>query len=242
MVDLFKEFLSEWDWTNKLVPDLIIYFGSFFCFAFIPASFGKKVWLVLAWFVGVNAVFLLDLGNVVEWRNPMIFLTLGQAPWILVVLDLLFKGKLSSKVAAIPLRSIILWQTTRIMSVHFVFTIFGGLAPATFSAPVALSEIITGLGAVVLYFKFNAESSNYRMVLLFWNTYGLTSMLSAEYRIFFANPQLRFFRGDADVITYLTSYPQAWCYCFWFPLAIGMHAALYYKLYITRPQGLRKKI
>lgn len=237
MVELFSEFINQWDWTRKIVPDLIIYMGSFFCLAFIPSSFSKKVWAVLAWFAVVNLVFLLDVGNIINWRNPILFLTLGHAPWILVVLDFLFKGKLSPKVLAMPMRSLILWQTTRVMSVHLVFTIFGGLAPVTFAAPVALSEILTGLGAILLYFKFNPDSINYRRVLLFWNTYGLISVLSAEYRIFFANPQLRFFSGDAEVLTYFTSYPQAWCYCFWFPIAIGMHAALYYKLYSARAQG-----
>jgi len=232
------EWFSEIDWSDKFIPDLIIYVLSFFCLALIPASFKKMIWVVLLWFVGINVLFFFNLVPAFNWRNPIVFIALGQAPWILVALDLIFKGRLSPKVETIPLQSMILWQTTRIMSIHFFLSLFGGLTPPTFSGPVALSEIVTGLGAIVLYFKFNPESNLYRTLLIFWNTYGLTSILSAEYRIFLSNPHHRFYRGDGDIFSYITSYPQSWCYCFWFPIAIGMHAALYYKLYQVRTRKI----
>jgi len=228
------EWLSDIDRADKIVPDLVIYGSSLFCFAFMPAHFGRKIWWLIAWFLFMNLAFLLGLWDFLHWERPALFIAFGQLPWILVVADLLFKGRLSPKVAAIPMRELLLWQTTRLMGVHFLLAIYGGYAPDDFAAPVGLSEVLTGLGAAALYIRYKPESGLYRTMLIFWNTYGLTSMLSTEYRIFMSNPNLPFARNSSEIFQYMTSYPQNWCYCFWFPIAIGMHAAVYYKLYLVR--------
>ena len=235
------EWLSEIDRADKLVPDLVIYGSSLLSFAFIPPHFGRKIWWLLGWFLFLNLVFLLELWDFVSWESPAIFIALGQLPWMLLLADLLFKGRLAPKVAAIPMRELILWQTTRLMGLHFLLAIYGGYAPDDFAAPVGLSEIITGLGAIALYVKYRPESGLYRTFLIFWNTYGLTSVMSGEYRIFLSNPHIPFSRYSSEIFKYVTSYPQNWGYCFWFPLAIGMHLAVYYKLYLSRNSKITAK-
>ncbi len=225
------EWISEIDRADKLVPDLVLYGSSLLGFVFMPAHFGRKVWWMLAWFLFLNLAFLLNLWDFLDWKSPAIFLLVGQLPWILFVADLLFKGRLSGKVAAIPMKELLLWQTTRLMGLHFLLAIYGGYVPSEFAAPVGLSEIITGLGAVGLYVKYRPQSGLYRTLLIFWNTYGLTSVFSTEYRIFMANPHLPFGHHSTEIFQYVTAYPQNWGYCFWFPLTIGMHAAVYYKMY-----------
>jgi hypothetical protein len=229
------EWLSDIDRADKLIPDLVLYVSSLLAFAFLPAHFGRKVWWLLAWFLFVNLAFLLDLWDSLNWEGPALFILLGQLPWILVVADLLFKGRLSPKVEAIPMRELLLWQTTRLMGVHFALAIYGGYAPDEFGLQVGFSEVLTGLGALALYVTYKPDSSWYRTCLIFWNTYGLTSIMSTEYRIFMSNPHLPFARYSGEIFSYVTSYPQNWGYCFWFPLAIGMHAAVYYKMYQARP-------
>ncbi|MDB5049322.1 MAG: hypothetical protein JWO30_2393 [Fibrobacteres bacterium] len=228
------DWLSDIDLADKLVVDLVLYLFSIGAFALMPAHFGRKVWILVAWFLFLNLAFLMDFWDFLNWEGPALFILLGQVPWILFVLDLLFKGRLSSKVAAVPMREILLWQVTRIMGIHFVIAIYGGYAPEEFALQVGFSEAVTGLGALALYVTYRPEKGWYRTLLIFWNTYGLTSVLSAEVKIFLSNPHLPFSHFSREIFQYMTSYPQNWVYCFWFPIAIGMHAAVFYKMYQTR--------
>lgn len=228
------EWLSDIDRADKLVADLVLYVFSIAAFALMPAHFGRKVWTLVAWFLFLNFAFLLDLWDFFNWQGPAFFILIGQLPWILFVLDLLFKGRLSPKVAAVPMREILLWQITRIMGIHFVLAIYGGYAPEEFALQVGFSELLTGLGALALWIWYRPDKGWYRTLLIFWNTYGLTSVMSAEVKIFLSNPHLPFTHYSREIFQYMTSYPQNWAYCFWFPIAIGMHAAVFFKMYQSR--------
>ncbi len=228
------EWLSDIDRADKLVADLVLYVFSIAAFAMMPAHFGRKVWTLVAWFLFLNFAFLLDLWDFLNWQGPAFFILIGQVPWILFVLDLLFKGRLSPKVEAVPMREILLWQVTRIMGIHFMLAIYGGYAPEEFALQVGFSELITGLGALALWIWYRPEKGWYRTLLIFWNTYGLTSVMSAEVKIFLSNPHLPFSHYSREIFQYMTSYPQNWAYCFWFPIAIGMHAAVFFKMYKSR--------
>ena len=170
------EWLSDIDRADKLVADLVLYVFSIAAFAMMPAHFGRKVWTLVAWFLFLNFAFLLDLWDFLNWQGPAFFILIGQLPWILFVLDLLFKGRLSPKVAAVPMREILQWQITRIMGIHFVLAIYGGYAPEEFALQVGFSELVTGLGALALWIWYRPEKGWYRTLLIFWNTYGLTSV------------------------------------------------------------------
>ncbi len=224
------EWLQDIDRADKLVPDLVLYGSSILAFAFLPAHFGRKVWLLVGWFLALNVAFLLGIWDFLDWRGPAFFIACGQLPWILFVADLLFRGRLAPKVEAIPMRELLLWQITRLMGLHFILAIYGGYAPDEFGLQVGFSEMLTGLGAFVLYLTYRPDKGWYRTLLIFWNAYGLTSVLSAEYRIFLSNPRLPFTRYSREIFQYMISYPQNWVYCFWFPVAIGIHAAVFYKM------------
>jgi hypothetical protein len=228
------EWLADIDRADKLVPDLVVYAFSILAFAFMPAHFGRKVWLLVAWFLALNLAFLTGIWDLLDWHGPNFLVACGQLPWILFVADLVFNGRLAGKVAAIPMRELILWQITRLMGLHFILAIYGGYAPDEFGIQAGFSEIITGLGAVGLYFAYRPGSGWYDTLVLFWNTYGLTSVLSAEYKIFLSNPRLPLGQYSREIFQYMISYPQNWVYCFWFPVAIGIHAAIFYKMYRDR--------
>jgi hypothetical protein len=228
------EWLTEIDPTDKLVPDLVVYGFSILGFAWLPAHFGRKLWLMVAWFCALNLAFLLGVWDYLDWRGPFFFILCGQLPWILFVADLLFNGRLAPKVAGIPMRELLLWQVSRLMGLHFILAIYGGFAPGEFGLQTGFSEALTGLGALALYAAYRPERGWYRTALLFWNAYGLISVMSAEIKIFLANPRLPYLKYSRDIFQYMISYPQNWVYCFWFPLAIGIHAAVFYKLYHAR--------
>jgi hypothetical protein len=228
------EWLGDIDWADKLVPDLVLYAFSLLGFALLPAHFGRKVWILVAWFVAVNALFLLARAGYLDWRSPFLFSALGQIPWILFALDLLCNGRLSVRLARIPMREIVLWQITRLMGVHYVMAIVGGYAPRAFALEAGFSEIITGLGALALYLLHRPERGWYRTMLIFWNTYGLTSAVVTAWRVLLSNPDIPFARYSREVFLFMTDYPQNWVYCYWLPLSIGMHAAVFYKMYKER--------
>ncbi len=231
---LLLEWFSDIDRADKLIPDGVVYVSSVLAFTFLPAHLGRKIWWFVGWFLFLNLSFLLDLWNFLDWRGPFLFIAIGQAPWVLIMLDLVFKGKLSPKIAAIPMRELLLWQVTRLMGLHFALAIYGGYAPEEFSLQVGFSEVITGLGALALYLGFRPNKGWYRTLLVFWNTYGLTSMLTAEFRTVLANPNIPKAHFSREIFQYMTAYPQNWCYAFWFPIAIGIHCAIYFKMYHSR--------
>jgi hypothetical protein len=228
------DWLGEIERADKLVPDLVLYFFSLLGFLFLPATLGRKVWWLLGWFLLINLVFLLGWWDFLTLKKPYIFAALGQLPWLLVVADLIFRGRLSSTAAAVPMRDYLQWHIVRLMGVNFILAIFGGYAPQEFAVEVGFSETVTGLGALILYVLYRPDQAWYRTVLVFWNTYGLTSALAAQYRILLSNSELPFARYSREIFQYVTGYPQNWTYCFWFPLAIGMHAALFFKMYLNR--------
>lgn len=228
------EWLENIDWADKLIPDLVLYVFSLLGFMFLPAHFGRKIWLLVLWFIGVNGLFLLARAGYLEWQSPWLFSALGQVPWILVVLDLLFRGAISRRLPAVPVRELVLWHVTRLMGLHYVFAIYGAYAPRGFALEAGFSEVLTGLGALALYLLHRPERGWYRTLLIFWNTYGLTSAVVTGYRVFLSNPDVPYARYSREIFQYMTDYPQIWVYCFWLPLSIGMHAALYYRLYAER--------
>jgi hypothetical protein len=232
------EWLGDIEWADKAVPDAAIYVFSLLGFALFPAHLGRKVWALVAWFVAVNvAVTLGHWWEPLDWQRPWLFAALGQLPWILFVLDLLFRDRLSGPVAAIPMNELLLWHAARLMGVHFIVGIYGGYAPQGFSLEAGFSEIITALGALLLWLIYSPDRGWFRTLLIFWNTYGLTSALVTDYRIFLSNPNLGFARYSREIFQYMTGYPQSWMYCFWLPIAIGMHAAIFYKMYVDRKPG-----
>jgi hypothetical protein len=224
------EWLSDIDRADKLIVDLVIYLFSIAAFAAMPAHFGRKVWILVGWFLVLNVAFLMDFVDALDWQGPALFILLGQVPWFLFVLDLIFKGKLSGRVLNVPMREILAWQITRIMGIHFVLAIYGGYAPDEFALQVGFSEMVTGLGALALYIFYRPEKGWYRTLLIFWNTYGMVSVLSAEIKNFLSNPHIPFSHFSREIFQYMASYPQNWVYCFWFPIAIGMHTAVFYKM------------
>ena len=228
------EWLGDISWADKLIPDLVLYVFSLLGFVLLPAHFGRKIWVMVGWFIGVNTLFLLSRAGYLDWQSPWLFSALGQVPWILFVLDLLFHGRLSDKVAAIPVREILLWQITRLMGIHYVLAIYGGYAPRGFALEAGFSEIITGLGALALWALYRPERGWYRTMLIFWNTYGLTSAIVTGYRVFLSNPDVPYAKYSREIFQYMTDYPQNWVYCFWLPISVWMHAAVFYKIYRER--------
>ena len=228
------EWLGDISWADKLIPDLVLYVFSLLGFVLLPAHFGRKIWVMVGWFIGVNTLFLLSRAGYLDWQSPWLFSALGHVPWILFVLDLLFHGRLSDKVAAIPVREILLWQITRLMGIHYVLAIYGGYAPRGFALEAGFSEIITGLGALALWALYRPERGWYRTMLIFWNTYGLTSAIVTGYRVFLSNPDVPYAKYSREIFQYMTDYPQNWVYCFWLPISVGMHAAVFYKIYRER--------
>ena len=230
--------LESIDWSNKLLSDLAIYLFSVLGFAILPTHLGRKLWMLLAWFLLLNIGFLLGLPHSPDWQRPFLFIVLGQLPWVLIVFDLVFGGKFSRMLVDVPMRELVLWQLVRLMGMHFVLAVYGGHVPLDFAKQVGFSELITALAAIPLYIFYRPDRGwLYNILLIFWNAYGMTSVVVADFRTVMSNPHLPFASYSREIFQYMTAYPQNWVYCFWFPIAIGMHAAVFYKMYLGRTSG-----
>ncbi len=217
--------------TDKIVLDLWIYGFSFLAFAFLPKQLGKYIWWALAWFCLLNILLIMQLPWLTPWTSTVIFFLFSQLPWIVFLGSLRFPKSVTRKCIELPMRQILFWHITRLMGFHFAAALWGGYVHEEFGLGVGLSETLTGLGALILLAFYRPEQNFFRLLLLFWNTYGLTSVISALYKGFFSNPNLPMNMYSREIFRYICDFPQAWDYFFWFPMAVIFHLALFFKLY-----------
>ncbi len=211
--------------ANKSTLDGVIYLFSFLGFALLPAGLGRKIWWVVLWFFLLNVVFLLGIWDIPVWQNGMLFTALTLWP---ALLFLFLLGR--RQILAIPLKEFLLFNLFRVMGVHFILAIVGGYAPQTYALEVGFSEILTGLSGLALLTFYRPQKNGYLLLLLFWNGYGVTSVSTALFKTFFANPYLRLNFYTPEIYHYLSGFPQNWVHFFWFPLALAMHLALFYRI------------
>ena len=221
------EALIEWG----LPPHKLVFIlSSVVAFAWLPAGLGKWLWGLIVWFVVLNVVFLLPVGFWTPQENPWIFLLLCHGFWLAILADFIFKGKLGPVIQALPYRQILLFEVSRLMAFHFLLAARSGDAPLEFAVEAALGEILTGTCALVLYTLGKNPGVGFRMGLLVWNTYGLSSLVAIYFKLHFSNPFLERARFTREIFQFMTESPEAWMPFFWMPLGIAIHLSIYYKL------------
>jgi hypothetical protein len=200
-------------------------------FFLAPGGLGRHAWLLLGWFTGVNLLLLFAPESLQPRENLWIYIVLSQAPWFLFCLDLLFRGRVGRIVSQAPLRPWIAWPLFRLMSIGGVFAMYAGDLPFEFALRTAFSDAVTALGALALWAAYRPRNLWYRGVLLFWNAYGLIAAVAASAQLLWAHPDNPLGRPSLDIHGYFSGFPMEWIPFFWMPLAICIHAAIFFKLY-----------
>lgn len=228
--------ISEWladSGQSRMLADGVVYGFSLLGLCLIPSMLGKWVWFFPGWFACLG-VFLLLIPETVHPRNNfVIYLALSQGPWVVFALDLA-RGRLRPLLATISMRSLLAWSTFRFLSFHYIVMFESGTLPTMLAVPNATGELLTAIIGLGLWTFYLPDKGWYRLLLLFWNAYGLTSALGAVIRRILANPESPWRIFPADGFRTLMSLPQAWEGFFWSPISIAIHLVVFYKMYAER--------
>ena len=198
----------------------------------VPAALGRAAWAVPAGLAGVGLVLFFAPASLHPAVNPWVHLTLSQGPWILLVLDLAFRGRINRVLEPVSMRALIAFSLFRFMGARFVFSAINGDLMPTFAVQAASGELLTALGALLLWALYRPATRWYRVLLILWNTYGLWMALGLNFCVLRADPGLPFAGGYAsrEVHRYFSIWPNGIDAYFWMPLAICIHAAIFFAL------------
>jgi len=219
-----------------------LFAGSLLGFIWLPVRLGRWLWFLVLYFLGLNLLFLLPSHGWVPAGNLWVFLLLSHGPWVAVLADLLFQGRLAKVFADMPYRQILLFEAARLMGLHFLLSARDGEVPLEFAAEACLGETITALAALILFFVAKKPGSSFRMALLVWNTYGIASLGALQYKVYQSNPFLSPARYSREIFQYMTDYPQGWLTFFWMPLAFAGHLVIFYKIFRDRVIASRQAL
>jgi hypothetical protein len=229
------------------LADLWLYAFSLIGLLLVPAALGRVVWIFPAGFAVVGLFLLAAPSALHPEQNAWTWLLLSQAPWLLLVPDLLARGRVARLLDVVPLRALLAWSLLHFMGVrHAVAALSGDLAPG-FAVDIAAGETVTGIGAAFLWMLCRSEKIRFsfwfRMVLIFWNTHALFTSLALSTRLLRAHGVLPAW-GDPspEIHAHFAAWPNSLETFFWIPLAIGLHAAIFYKLFHYRADVLPPRV
>ncbi len=235
------DLLQNLPWSLTQLSDAGIVLGTWLAFWLAPPALQRGRWWLPAWFAALN-LFLWYAPRAWQPRtNLWIYFGWAQLPWILAALDLAAHGTMARGVSSLSLRALLAWSLFRVMGAVLVLAVLQGDLPPALGMTLAIGEVFTAGLAALLWLVYRPQSLWYRLVLLFWNAYGLTAALSLGIKGLLADPDFPAVRLPYEVHQFWMGFPQAWIPFFWTPLAIIVHALVFYRMYLewTAPSSLQ---
>jgi hypothetical protein len=218
-----------------ITPNLLLFAFSLLGLFLVPAALGRSVWVVPGAFAAVALFVLFAPPGLHPQTNPWIYLLLLQGPWVLLAVDLLARGAIARKLDAVPVRALLAFALFRFMGLRYVLSALTGDLDGSFALEAAAGEFFAALGALILWATWPTHRPPgrwYRGILVFWNTYALMTSLGLNFRILHSNPGLPWGANPSrELHTYFVTWPNALDAFFWIPLAIGVHGAVFYRLF-----------
>lgn len=199
----------------------------------VPAALGRAVWFFPAAFAALSMFLIFAPPSLHPFRNPWTFLLLSQGAWALFALDLFARGRAARLLETVPVRALVALALFRWMGLRHVYAGLTGELPAGFALGTAAGELLTAGGALVLWTAWRPGAGWHRVALVLWNTWGLMTALGLGIRVARANPGLSFPPFTTPSYTmhgYFAQWPDGMETFLWIPLAICLHAAVFYKL------------
>lgn len=215
------------------ISDIILFAFSLLGLFLVPAALGMAAWAVPAGLAGVAAILLLAPAGLHPAVNPWTHVVITQLPWVLFVLDLLFNGRIARRLTPVSIRSLLAFSLFRFMGLRLIFAAATGDLTPLWAVEAASGEFFAALGALILWAIYRPQSRWYRALLIFWNTYALMMALGLNFRVLRADPGLPLSFGHAsrEVHLFFNSWPNALDAYFWMPVAIGVHAWIFWALW-----------
>lgn len=227
------------------VPDLWFYAFALFGLLAVPAALGRFAWIFPAGLALLGLWLAVAPEALQPGRNVWLWLLLSQASWIALAADLVFRGRASAVLDAVPLRPLLYWSLFQMMGQRHLLAAASGQLSADFAAELAGGTFLTGVGAALLWWLYKPDRLWYRLLALFWNAQAFTAALMASARILQSHPGLPVPEGFAlpegagSLFAHFSAWPGALEALFWQPLAISLHAVIFHKLLRRPPVGAR---
>ena len=222
--------------------DLWLFVGSFLALLLVPATLGRAAWLFPAWFAGVGLFTLFAPEALHPAGNVWVWLALTQGPWLLLVPDLLARGLAARALDAVPLRALLALSLLHLIGARHVFNaLHGALAPEA-GLEIAVGDTLTALGAAALWTLYRTGRTSrlwFRLLALFWNAHALAGTLAFSVRLARAHPAApaAWQVPEPELHALFAGWPGALEALFWVPLALVVHAAVFYKLIVVRNEN-----
>lgn len=220
------------------LSELWLFAGSIFGLLLVPAALRRAAWIFPAWFAGLGLFLLAAPASLHPERNVWVWLLLSQGPWIFLVPDLFARGRAARALDAVPLRPLLAWSLLHLLAGRHVFSALAGELPPDFALSIASGEVLTALGALVLWIVCRPEKTWFRILAMFWNAQAFAGSLAWSLRLLRAHGGLPAWGSPApELHAYFAAWPGSLEAFFWIPVAIGLHAAIFYKLLIRHRGG-----
>jgi hypothetical protein len=201
----------------------------------VPATLGRAAWIFPAWFAIAGVFVIAAPDGMHPGEHFLVWLVGSQAPWVLLIPDLLARGRAARLLEAVPLRALLAWSLVHFMGVRHLLGALQGDLPAGFALETAAGETLSGLGALLLWLVYRPEKRWFRFLALFWNAHALVTSLALSARLLRTHTGLPVWGAPSlEIHGYFASWPGSMETFFWIPLAIGLHLAIFYKLLYNR--------
>jgi hypothetical protein len=223
--------------------DLWLFAASLLGLWLVPAALGRAAWIFPAAFAALGLFLLIVPVSMHPGQNVWVWLLLSQTPWLLLVPDLLAHGRAARMLDNVPVRALLAWSLLHLVGVrHVLSALHGALSPEV-ALEMALGELITVVGALLLWLVCRPEKDWFpkfwfRVAALLWNSHALLTSLDFSTGLARAHTGMTVWSDPSpETHLYFAAWPGSLEALFWTPLAIGLHAALFYKLLRARPDA-----
>jgi hypothetical protein len=226
--------------TGLLSPaDLWLFASSALGLLLLPAAPRRLAGGLVAAFAGLG-LFLLAEPELPAALQPShsvaVWFLLTLVPLLLLIPDLMARGRVAQVINLIPLRSLIALSLVHVMGLRHVFSALEGDLEAGRALGFVSGEFFSALGGAVLWIWFRPDSRWFRIAALFWNVHALVPTLEFAVRLLAAHPGMPVFAAPAPgLFGFFSTWPGSLEALFWTPLLLCLHAALFYKLLVPRP-------
>lgn len=200
----------------------------------VPASLGRRAWTLPAAF-GALGLYLQAAPAVLHPAgNAWIALALSQGAILLLLLDLMARGRVARELEPVSLRELLAFALVHLTFLRHLVSAAQGDLPLLFAFEGAFSALLLSAGALLLWALYRPGRPWYRALVLVWNTWGLLAVVEFGLRVQRAAPDFPFAawaRPSREMHAYFTGWPGGLDAFFWIPLAASIHLAIFYKLF-----------
>jgi hypothetical protein len=204
----------------------------------VPASLGRRAWTLPAAFGALGLYLYVAPASLHPGGNPWIALALSQGPGILLLFDLMARGRVAREIDPVPLRELLAFSLVHLTFLRHMVSAARGDLPLLFAFEAAFSGVLLSAGALLLWALHPRRDRPlrawYRALVMVWNTWGLLGVLEFGFRVQRAAPDFPFAawaRPSRELHAYFTGWPGALDAFFWVPLAASIHLAIFYRLF-----------